>query len=268
VNRPWIFDDQDGNVYVVDPASDFTSDLASIPRVFWRIMAPHELGVEAPLAHDWLLWAIRKGIVDLTRADADEIFCALLEREGIRPSRRKLACAAVKLWTKIETGGGGMTRKDIFRLGAAVFGVLAGKGIKAIIKLVLELAIVLVRLGIQSRKMKRWAKVEAVVPEKGEAYGAAVLGHSYQQARVIAIAGDQPGVALPRAVVACAAGVASVSPAAINVQIETPTGQGIEAPLLGFGATDWTGGPVIGVTDSLAQSMGAVQLVDFEVLLR
>lgn len=51
----------------------FESDLASVPRLFWRVIAPFELGLEAPIAHDWLY---RTGGVAgrFTRREADAIF--------------------------------------------------------------------------------------------------------------------------------------------------------------------------------------------------
>lgn len=47
----------------------FVTDFASIPRLFWNIVAPTELGDTGPIKHDW---HYRNGIG--TRAEADEEF--------------------------------------------------------------------------------------------------------------------------------------------------------------------------------------------------
>tara|TARA_R110000850_G_scaffold22191_3_gene64755 strand:+ start:800 stop:1198 length:399 start_codon:yes stop_codon:yes gene_type:complete len=87
--------------------SGFEYDVASIPRVFWLLIAPRELGYKAPLAHDYLL--SKQGYVSLetegrkfrariTRKDADKLFAVLMREAGVPRWKRRLAYRAVRLW--------------------------------------------------------------------------------------------------------------------------------------------------------------------------
>jgi hypothetical protein len=86
-------------------AAPFEFDLATIPRIFWPLIAPFELSIVAPLAHDFLY--LNKGdppppaLVPprtYTRADADALFRRLMRAEGIPAWRRVLAYAAVRVF--------------------------------------------------------------------------------------------------------------------------------------------------------------------------
>ena len=46
------FDEIKQSKLVLDKGFEF--DLSSIPRVFWRVVAIHELSIEAPLVHDFM----------------------------------------------------------------------------------------------------------------------------------------------------------------------------------------------------------------------
>jgi hypothetical protein len=71
----------------------FRYDLASIPRWLWPIIAPHELSLIAPLAHDWLY---RNHDARYTRPEADNLFRDLMRRERVPKWRRASAYAAVR----------------------------------------------------------------------------------------------------------------------------------------------------------------------------
>ena len=80
----------------------FCFDLASIPRVLWSLLASHELGVLAPLCHDFLY---RHGgnptgcIVPpcvYTRAEADKLFLFQMKESGVSLLRRRAAYLAVR----------------------------------------------------------------------------------------------------------------------------------------------------------------------------
>lgn len=96
----------------------FEFDLASIPRVFWRLIAPFELSIVAPLVHDYLyanegripdvsmLESMRDSeiptkakvhyVLRYTREDADNVFLKLMEKEGIPKLKREAAFRAVR----------------------------------------------------------------------------------------------------------------------------------------------------------------------------
>ena len=78
----------------------FSFDLASIPRALWGLLASHELGVLAPLCHDWLYrnggltpsaWPVR-----YTRARADDLFLRQMKESGVSLLRRRAAYLAVR----------------------------------------------------------------------------------------------------------------------------------------------------------------------------
>jgi hypothetical protein len=94
--------------------SGYSFDLASVPRFFWRVIAPFELSLVAPLIHDFIYeykGSLPPGSLRLadhaldesmqfTRKQADALFLELMQREGVKPWRRKLAYWAVRLFGK------------------------------------------------------------------------------------------------------------------------------------------------------------------------
>lgn len=84
---------------------DFSFDLASVPRALWWLIAPFELSLIAPLVHDYIY---RNGVLKYEtpqnnlsekiffKEEADEIFLNLMEEEGVKRFRRKLAYYGVK----------------------------------------------------------------------------------------------------------------------------------------------------------------------------
>lgn len=77
----------------------FKTDRASVPRLVWLLIGPHELGAAAPIVHDWL-YATR-GNGQWTRRTVDRLFRQLMTVEGVIRWRRWLAWAAVRVggWT-------------------------------------------------------------------------------------------------------------------------------------------------------------------------
>lgn len=93
---------RDGTSIVTVPMG-FLFDLASIPRIFWSLIAPFELSITAPLLHDFL-YHYRgdppPGSITpprrYSRADADRLFREVMEAEGVPGWRRTLAFLAVR----------------------------------------------------------------------------------------------------------------------------------------------------------------------------
>lgn len=90
-----------GKAIYIEVPEGFKFDLASIPRVFWRLIAPFELSVAAPLVHDYLyrykgFWALGKQ--DLTRAECDRVFFNIMTEEGVVAWRRYFAYWAVRVF--------------------------------------------------------------------------------------------------------------------------------------------------------------------------
>ena len=93
---------QDGANRITVP-SGFQFDLASIPRIFWWLIAPFELSIAAPLLHDFLYHHrgdLPPGTVEpsrpYTRSEADRLFRAVMEAEGVPGWRRTLGYLAVR----------------------------------------------------------------------------------------------------------------------------------------------------------------------------
>lgn len=70
----------------------FVTDLASIPRIFWNITNPMELGDTAPIKHDWR-YRNKLG----TRKHADDEFLADMTMDKIPAWRRYPAYWMVRL---------------------------------------------------------------------------------------------------------------------------------------------------------------------------
>lgn len=105
-----VLDDFRFSGYGVDlliPAG-FHTDLASIPRILWRLIAPYELSIEAALVHDWLYRHGGRhlhGTVD--RLAADGIFREIMIAQGVPAWRCAVAYRGVRLfggWSWQEEG--------------------------------------------------------------------------------------------------------------------------------------------------------------------
>lgn len=109
----------------------FEFDLASVPRLFWPVIAPFELSVAAPLLHDFLYRYKGSPPADsivpvgaLGRKAVDRLFLELMTREGISPLRAFAAYAAVRLFGSFAWGRkGGQSSPEEATLRKVLFGV-------------------------------------------------------------------------------------------------------------------------------------------------
>lgn len=95
----------------------FETDLASIPRPLWALIAPFELGLAAPIVHDWLYR--HGGMIEayasygheqppFTRAAADAFLNDIMAQDGVSAWRRHAAYAGVRVgghwsWKTLNT---------------------------------------------------------------------------------------------------------------------------------------------------------------------
>jgi hypothetical protein len=81
-------------------SAGFVTDLSSIPRWLWWIIAPMELSTVAPIAHDYLYshGGVVPGFPAVSRAETDRIFYDLMKREDVWWWRRWFAFRAVRLF--------------------------------------------------------------------------------------------------------------------------------------------------------------------------
>ncbi len=97
--------------YTLIVPKDFETDLASIPRVLWNVIAPFDLSCVAPIVHDWLYQhggtietQVQSATICLrhprtfTRADADAFLLDLMTQEDVPAWRRQSAYWAVRLF--------------------------------------------------------------------------------------------------------------------------------------------------------------------------
>lgn len=84
---------KDGEVITVPEG--FTTDAASIPRLFWSFLPPLGRYTKAAVVHDYLYRTHLK-----TKEDADKIFLWLMEDLGVEKVRRIAMYYAVKLFGK------------------------------------------------------------------------------------------------------------------------------------------------------------------------
>lgn len=74
---------------------NFDTDLASIPKSVWPIMAPFHASLIRPaVVHDWLY----RKTCDFTRYETDLIFYHMLKNEGVSTVRASLMYYAVRLF--------------------------------------------------------------------------------------------------------------------------------------------------------------------------
>ena len=77
----------------------FRFDLASVPRLFWPLIAPFDLSLEAPLVHDFLYrFHQPAGFArPFRRGQVDRLLRVIAKREGVCCWRRSLAWLAVRV---------------------------------------------------------------------------------------------------------------------------------------------------------------------------
>ena len=111
---------KDGALYCMPIPRGFAYDGSSVPRLLWWLVAPFELGIEAPGKHDW--FHENKGLVEVwrwnpkantweslgrvqwSRRDADRMFFRDM-RENKRPipkAVRRGAFKAVRFWSRMN----------------------------------------------------------------------------------------------------------------------------------------------------------------------
>lgn len=104
--------------FTITAKKDFETDLASIPRIIWPLIASFELSVVAPVFHDLIYRSAGEvappdGEVAptskvFTRKEADDIFLELMTRAKISYWKRNVAYLAVRsfaehAWRKLRT---------------------------------------------------------------------------------------------------------------------------------------------------------------------
>lgn len=72
----------------------FITDLASVPRVIWAVVPPYGLHTRAAVVHDWLY----RSKIQITRAEADNVFLELMQQDKVDPTLAKLMYRAVRMF--------------------------------------------------------------------------------------------------------------------------------------------------------------------------
>jgi hypothetical protein len=86
--------------WVTIPAG-FVTDLASVPPIFQPVVSKTDLGIVAPLVHDW---ALRCGDpLGITQEMADDLLEFLCERQRVVPHKARLAVRAVRAAHSVDT---------------------------------------------------------------------------------------------------------------------------------------------------------------------
>ena len=78
--------------------SDFPTDLASIPRVFWWLLPPNGTYEKSAVIHDWHCTQLAKGDCRISSADADGLFRRMAAEGGTSFVTRWI------LWTGVRWG--------------------------------------------------------------------------------------------------------------------------------------------------------------------
>lgn len=94
----------------------FRCDLASIPRLLWRLIAPFELSLTAPLIHDYLYRNGGRHLCgEIDRLAADGIFREIMIAEGVSWWRYAAAYRAVRMFGGSAWKEGQCTQVELSR---------------------------------------------------------------------------------------------------------------------------------------------------------
>lgn len=85
----------EGRPTLITVPAGFTTDFASIPRLFWRVLPPTGRYGKAAVIHDYIY---RTPGVNLTRAQADGIFRDAMQDLGVSAFTRNLMFRGVRLF--------------------------------------------------------------------------------------------------------------------------------------------------------------------------
>lgn len=99
---------ENGTTFTI-PAG-FRTDFASIPRLFWVLVAPLGRHLLAALLHDWLYWEQIE-----TRERADKVFLNVMEERGVLWGVRMSMYYAVRVfgWHAWNTNAEAKERGDV-----------------------------------------------------------------------------------------------------------------------------------------------------------
>lgn len=99
----YLWETSEGDHHLIAVPAGFRFDLASIPRIFWRLVAPFDLSLAAPLIHDFLYRHAGKlpgnAVIPwkaFSREESDAIFLRVMEQERVSKWRRVIAYKAVR----------------------------------------------------------------------------------------------------------------------------------------------------------------------------
>lgn len=101
LESPYQLRHVDIDVEIVVPEG-FEFNAASVPRLAWLAISPLDLGVVAPLIHDWLYRTGGGGVI--TRRQADRLFIRHMKAEGVGWIRRNAAYLAVRVGGRSSWG--------------------------------------------------------------------------------------------------------------------------------------------------------------------
>ena len=83
---------EDGRIYIT-AQQGFSTDFASVPRVFWSVVGPIGKHTKASVVHDWLYHHTAGG-----RKWADQVFLEAMKVSGAGWFKRRLCYRAVRLF--------------------------------------------------------------------------------------------------------------------------------------------------------------------------
>jgi hypothetical protein len=113
-----VYTTNDG--FTITAKNGFKTDLASVPRFLWLLVAPNELSLIAPIFHDLIYRSggevmlptgeVRPASKIFTKQEADDLFLELMTRAKISYWKRNVAYLAVEKfggdsWRKPPSGG-------------------------------------------------------------------------------------------------------------------------------------------------------------------
>lgn len=98
--EPFVF--ESSILGTIKIANGFDTDLASIPRMFWRVFPPAGKYTAAAIVHDWLYWyqspdAHETAAIHIPREKADAVFLEAMDALGVNWLTRHTIHRSVRL---------------------------------------------------------------------------------------------------------------------------------------------------------------------------
>lgn len=87
--------------YIITIPKGFTTDLASVPRIFWSVYPPFGRYTSPAVLHDYLYSLVDSGLGSMTYKYADKLFLRSMREIGVSRITRNILYYSVRLYSSV-----------------------------------------------------------------------------------------------------------------------------------------------------------------------